>query len=413
MFAQFHRSLSKLSKRDRAVQGARFCRVQSPVEQLESRCMLSFAPSDAGYYVENDDLQSAIWSNVEEVAGAIVQIGLDAGTIRDRISGVVLPILSRGDDSLFVDHLKSGLIADLIGSSSPERSWADEVETSFEQEPDFTSEIPDDGEPSGFVDIGPPDTLPVDGLYVGEAEDHETQQVHEMLSSLSYLPAGWDQEPAGATSGSTIADAASVTSGKLTAEVTTLTTPQRERVEILANDPLQPSELSLVPEKKDRQSDSSEGGLIPLQRGLLQDNSTTEAHGKSSLLQTPVEMDKTQGKFQAFEVSTTEALPAPAAPSSSDGARLDQLLLLIEQTELVPTSDAVAIDGIGIAAGELQAAGDTESEEDQEPAVAATSPVQPLGAAVATAAVVAGHIVWTTYIRKPDDRRQPPERSLT
>ena len=366
--------------------------------------MLAFTPADFGTTFDGDVFETEIREDVERIATAIVRVGVDIGEVRGRVNNLVQPIVEGGSSHL-LDHLKSGLIADLINADAG-NLWGGEADWSFEPEPEMPQEdVIDGSDPSGFVDISPSGSTPQDGLFVAEGDDQETQEVHQMLSSLSYVPAGWDSDDSTSGVAERFDSAASLVSDSVSSRLQPQTAEQPDKLinnlaeQLRATDPPLPSQADT---KSGRTAD---GGLLPIERESLKGIPAAEYDDQGSLLETPVEMDKAQGKFQAFEVSTSEEIPVSAAPRNEDGAQLDRLLLPHGELPTIRGLDMNADSAADFVATGSSAMVDENDSEDTQPEVAIeTDAARPLNVALAGAVVLAGHIVRTTYVRKPDDK---------
>jgi hypothetical protein len=286
MFELLRRSWLRLGGANRRAATARRTPVRARLECLESRCLLSLAPADSGYQPDMEPLRAGDFEEVAIAASPNSWVAAHvakatSASLETRYFDHFIPPIARGALPL----LPNGPAGNgaLEGGLPNAPSWGLQPDLPL---PPY--ELPDSSEGGGFMDIGEPKQNQP-GIFAEPAADKVTRDVLTMLALLRYLPDSPDAEAAAQS------------------EIPTVNAQHQA-----------PATIS-----EERSMDLPEGGMVGLVReAVIVESARAEPApiDIDSLLGAPPRMDSAHGKFQAFEVSTGEDSPPPAAPPAERGA---------------------------------------------------------------------------------------------
>jgi hypothetical protein len=215
-----------------------------------------------------------------------------------------------GDVSIVVFSYVPGRNGQLFHVSLEAPTWLPAIR--FEALPDVSR---DPFVPNGFIDIGVTDeSVPVE-LFVGQEESQDHSDVLQMLSSLKYLPEDAHAEAITWLYGGTPSAAHELT-GDAQSIVAAGPTDYLAADAVSQASARGAAKLAFV---SPSQHESPEGGMVALAREVVIDQAVSAEPGPpvdiDSLLSVSVRMDSAYGRFQAFEISTSESADeAPFAP---------------------------------------------------------------------------------------------------
>ena len=395
MFAALRQSLHRLSRQGRSAVGARTSAVRMQFEPLESRCMLSVAPTSGGL-LEDSALGSTDFNDV----AVIVALGTAGG----QSSGFGSLIIE--SPGIFVPPFEQmpQLPDEFPGGDSAHGDWPEGLPWGFEPEPELQ---PDDSQGTsgagGYVDIGVPDFTTPSDLFVDEAENQEADEVRHMLSSLNYLPPDLYSDLSGESNNLGSTGLTNPMPGELHLQATV---PSQARAESVREDAPVVDEVAPTDREQSKDHDS-EGGMTSLVHTELVEESEGEdafAQDRERLTEVPVQMDKAHGKIQAFEVSAGDG-ESPPAPRLEHGTylipRSEVALELTSVPDMEPLPEV--IPQLNPPASESQGIQETLVEDVQPHPGTDEGASRPLHVAIAAFVAVAVHVVRAIHTREPEE----------
>jgi hypothetical protein len=203
-----------------------------------------------------------------------------------------------------------------VGTGSLGHDWVNGLPWTLAPQPQWPADSQAPDAPSEYIDTGTLQDATSNGFFSTPTAEQETRDVLQMLSALKYLPHDFNSQTA--TSRRSVEDdSAQQPLQQSEVEVS----PSSEQPTLQVERVTPPAEADTA--QVDRHA--AEGGMVALGRHALEE-SATESEPRASVktrLQLPVQMDSVYGKFQAFEVSTSEDISPPvAAPRGEDAPSL-------------------------------------------------------------------------------------------